>query len=461
MPTASERRLLCLILVIGLGGIGASVITASAAKADVIVTQSGGRFEGTVEEDRDAYVLTTANGGKMRFPKTAVREIIRSEGGAPRDGPTREAAKQQGPQAAKVGGGGAYLEIPIEGVIGEQVFAEEIEKVLVWAARGSAAKHIVFRIKSPGGFVDEAKKIADVMEKYHHKFTYHAYVEQAISAAIFPAFSCDKIWMAGGGAFGGAVAYLPTKTGNEVDAKMNSVLASQVASLAQKNGHSGIIAKAMIVMGEQAYAWIDEGKKPQIADALPAGISEASLIVKDTETTVLTLTEEQAVRAGIAGQAKGGPAGIGAALGMSVWQKASDYGENVVSRVKSNREKEEAAYQAAVKQNQERTAATILYIQQNINEAVSSDPGNFTYSYDILTGLYTPESALRWRRQTDMAIAAWRRVQSGALTLTTLEKEADKLGLEPVVHRLNLLELVSRAAREIAMLVADRNRIGP
>lgn len=51
------------------------LLSVGTAHCDTLITQSGARFEGKVEVDGDSYLLTTPNGGHMRFPKTAVREV--------------------------------------------------------------------------------------------------------------------------------------------------------------------------------------------------------------------------------------------------------------------------------------------------------------------------------------------------------------------------------------------------
>ena len=48
-----------------------------------------------------------------------------------------------------------YLEVPIDGVFGEQVFAAGIEKALRYARR-YRIEHVVFRINSAGGDLHEA-----------------------------------------------------------------------------------------------------------------------------------------------------------------------------------------------------------------------------------------------------------------------------------------------------------------
>lgn len=49
------------------------------ATADVLITRSGSRYEGKVTDKGGFYVLTTAAGGEMSFPKSMVKEVIRPE----------------------------------------------------------------------------------------------------------------------------------------------------------------------------------------------------------------------------------------------------------------------------------------------------------------------------------------------------------------------------------------------
>jgi type II secretory pathway component GspD/PulD (secretin) len=46
-----------------------------AAQGDTLVTNSGSRYEGTVTEDADGYILVTPKGGKMSFPKNMVEKV--------------------------------------------------------------------------------------------------------------------------------------------------------------------------------------------------------------------------------------------------------------------------------------------------------------------------------------------------------------------------------------------------
>lgn len=54
------------------------------AGADVLVTKSGTRYKGKITERGNSYILSKPSGGKMTFPKSMVREVIRPETSKPR-----------------------------------------------------------------------------------------------------------------------------------------------------------------------------------------------------------------------------------------------------------------------------------------------------------------------------------------------------------------------------------------
>jgi len=59
--------------------IGHILFLTLAAQGDIVVTKSGSKYEGALTEDGDNYVLTTSSGGKMFFPKSMVKEIVREQ----------------------------------------------------------------------------------------------------------------------------------------------------------------------------------------------------------------------------------------------------------------------------------------------------------------------------------------------------------------------------------------------
>lgn len=440
----------------------ALIICSQHTFADTLITQTGQRFEGRVIEEGERYLLISPSGGKMPFPKSMVREIIPS-GEKTQDivGPRESAGAEAEPTAAKEAKITLYMEIPIVGEFGKDVLPEGVELCLRYCSQNPNFKHIVFRINSPGGIVQAAQDIQALMKRYEGRFQYHAVIEKALSAAIWVVFACDTIHMADGSSVGAAVVFTPHATGAvQVDAKFNAAVAAQIASAAMSKGHPPVLAKAMIVYEAEAYAWSEAGKIV-ISEVRPKEVPPSGFLVNDTPSTVLALTKEQAVAVGLAKPLRGGPDGLGDSLGLAGWRKPSNYTENVMLQTKLNKEKADAEFAAAVKRNTERTKAVITYISSNAAEARDNDPGNFTYYYDPSSGMLTAESSRLWQRQTDITMAAWRRVQSGTTELLKLEKEAEKLGMQRTIRDLNLADLYNRAEREISRLLAERRRLTP
>ena len=73
-----------------------ALLLAAPLPADVLVTKSGSKWKGKVEEKGDAYILVNARGGKMTFPKSSVDKIIRDA-----DAKTPD-TKTPAPAAAKI-----------------------------------------------------------------------------------------------------------------------------------------------------------------------------------------------------------------------------------------------------------------------------------------------------------------------------------------------------------------------
>jgi len=250
----------------------------------------------------------------------------------------------------------------------------------------------------------------------------------------------------------------PPAAGAEADAKLAAAAAAQLAAVAQAKGRSPALARALVLPEARVCAWTDEAGKVCVAEAMPDRLGAERILLLDTADTVLVLTKDQALRVGLAKGVAATGADLGAALGLAGWKSAGDYAEKVFARIKTTREQAEARKQKAFEQNLERTKTALAFVQQNIDEADREDPRRFSYGYEVTTGTFTPESVQRWKKQTDAAIAAWRRVQAGLKTLADLEKEGQALGLTRSSPGWNTAELFARAQREIVRLVDQRNK---
>jgi len=451
------RRVVCLAIVAS-GFLWAAAF--DRCRADTIVMPSGTRFEGRVEEAGDKYILHTPTGGRMTFPKAAVKEVVHSVSGvAPPASPKPPSKPEASQDTSDVT---LYAEVPLEGEFGKDIVPEGVEQCLRWCSQNANIKHVVFRVKSPGGLVQAARDIKELMQKFDDRFEYHAVVEKGISASVWVVFGCDTIHMCDEATLGAAVAFTRhVNTGSvEVDAKLNAALAAEVASLAAAKGHPGALATAMIIPGAEAYAW-KQGDEVTVSASLPPDLPHTALVLQDNARTVLSLTKDQAVRIGLARPLAGGCDALGESLGLPGWRKVSDYTEKAMLRTRMNKQKADAQAKAAAERNIKQTEAVIHFIRSNVDEAAQNDPNRFTYVYKEDSGYLTAESMAKWKRQTDLALATWRRVQSGIVQLQKLEKEAEKLGLNRIVHDLNLADIYARTGREIRRLQTERGKTRP
>lgn len=207
------------------------------------------------------------------------------------------------PAPAKREGVPMYLEIPLRGTFGEEIFPKGVGEALLWA-QDHGVTDILFRIESPGGAVWSAERIVELMNEYRGSLKFHALIERSISASIWPSFACDTIAMAPRSGFGGAVAFrIDADTGSaEVDLKMNSIRMAELVSQAEENGHSGHVVRAMMISDQSLYAVLPEGQREWElrGSAPPPSARFDDVVPLDTPESILTLTAIQAEKYGIA-----------------------------------------------------------------------------------------------------------------------------------------------------------------
>jgi membrane-bound serine protease (ClpP class) len=157
------------------------------------------------------------------------------------------------------------LVIPINGVIDEGM-AHMVERA-VKDANESRPSAIVLDVNTPGGLVSSAFEIRDAL--FSAKVPVIAYVSQrAYSAGALVTLSANRVILAPGASIGAAEPIPRTD-------KMVSALAAEFASTAARNHRNPVLARAMVDKNVDA----PDFKKPG---------------------AILTLTSEEAKRAGIA-----------------------------------------------------------------------------------------------------------------------------------------------------------------
>lgn len=290
--------------------------SASVGLGDEIILRDGTVYTGTVVSNtrREVVIDTTIHGisTRLTLDQREVRSVvIGSTPTTPAQAPGEGAGatpltpgvsaevtgvEAEGVKILKREGHDLVLEVPMSGTFGQDIYPLSIYETLAWAEE-QGVTDIVFRMNSGGGEVWAAMGIVEIMDQFAGKFRYHALIEHAISATIWPAFNCETITMTPGATFGGAVAYTMNETGSaEVDKKMNSIWAAKLAASAQSKGHSPHLVKAMIVSDNAVYA-VRRGGEWVLTDETPA---ESDYKTIDGPDSILTLTADQAGEYGIA-----------------------------------------------------------------------------------------------------------------------------------------------------------------
>jgi len=144
---------------------------------------------------------------------------------------------------------GLVYVIPIKG---------EIERGLLYVIRRGVtealdrkADAIVFDIDTPGGRVDAAEEILNIIENVDVR-TYAFVNRNAISAGAIISFGTDEIWMAPGSKIGDALPIMISPTGTPaempegIEEKAVSYVSGIIRSAAQRKGHDPQLAEKMV-----------------------------------------------------------------------------------------------------------------------------------------------------------------------------------------------------------------------
>jgi membrane-bound serine protease (ClpP class) len=173
---------------------------------------------------------------------------------------------------------GVVYVIPIKGMI-EPALLYVIRRG-VMEAESSHAKAVIFTMDTPGGTLQAARDIVNLIEKIDVP-TYTYVEEEAFSAGAIIAMATQHIYMAPGSVIGDAMPIMMSPMGgatempDDIQEKSVSAVAALIRSAAEQNGHDKELAEAM-VRRENEY---------KIGDDIicPAG-------------ELLTLTNEEAAR---------------------------------------------------------------------------------------------------------------------------------------------------------------------
>jgi len=371
-----------------------------------------------------------------------------------------------------------YLEIPLEGRLGEQVTARGVEDALN-AARNLGANHIVFTIDSSGGDPLAALDLYALFSSRSRDFTFHALVREARGVAVIPLVWCETILIRPGGRIGG-VDLTPDEArypGVEPGVVVLN-LALNAAEEAKRRGRSPELVRALLDPGQSVNGWRDGAGRIQISSWIPNGVHSDDFIVQHAAGSLLEMTERQAVELRFARAYEGDAAGLGRELGYSGWESKGEGGRKAVlhatvaERIRTSLLRNDRRL-FLIDQNRRRRTAAKGSLERFLNLAHEWHPKLGTYStyketwhwwntfWDgcgIDTGRLTPEARQKWRDRTDLTVAFLSRARGGVLEMKLLEKEARELGQEPFYADGKLEEMRLDLELKIALLIRERDR---
>ena len=136
---------------------------------------------------------------------------------------------------------GKYLVVQVEGTIDGGI-AEFVERAID-VAEFDKSDGVIFRIDTPGGRIDSAVRIKDLILSADVPTI--AFVDKnAISAGSLISIACDRIYMSTGSSIGAATAV--DLEGEKASEKVISYFRAQMRATAEANGRRADIAEAMV-----------------------------------------------------------------------------------------------------------------------------------------------------------------------------------------------------------------------
>jgi hypothetical protein len=448
----------------------AAVLMSSGVGADVVQMTDGRRFEGEIlSEDAASVTIDT----KVTVTIRTTLRLDRSEIGSIERKPLPEGFFDPPPPPPQASDPMAhspqdtlYLEVPIEGVFGKDIYADGVNAALRYAGR-YRIHHVVFVVNSPGGDLDESRATYDLLRRNQRQFTFHAIVRECIDGALGVAVWCDSIHILPGARLGGGSS--GSGRGDE-DRLLRSQVAREIIRQARLEGPVADIVGAMIDPDRTLAAWRDEAGEIVVGAAAPPAVPAARQVFRVGPGELLVLDHEQAVGLGLE-PLVGGAAELGGVVGLSGWKAESDYGRRVMAETagRKRREAEEASakYAAAVEDNIRRREALEQYLEESLKRAAEWNPSDASYDYYVRRWGWgwsrsklrlTHDSRQRWRERTDLAMNYLLEAAKTVTALERLDREARELGLKPSFEGTELGWVKSDIQTKYDYFAANRDR---
>lgn len=429
------------------------------AHADEITLKDGRVIKGTIlrQSDQSGTILFRTQAGAARAEFELQSSVIKSfrYGELPadfwgQDGPVVKESESYR------GDGTPFIECPISGVFGRDVFAIGIDKTLRYAV-DKGIKEIVFTIDSEGQWdVDEIRKIINVLKKYDDQLTYNVLIKRSLGESLSFAVFADAIFFAPGAMVGG----IPSDGGDRELASLNTAIARAAYEIMQTKGQSGRLIRAMIDPRETLSAWKNPGdKKMSLGIAVPADIPRQNVIFECAAGEILVLRPEMIRAAAVEFIASA--AEIGKAKTGTPWVAYSQVGfttmRNVRTRMAAEIVKQEGKTEKRVIAAVQRRDTLIEEYEHYIAQAQLWDPSKQKYTtrgrqhssskrFGGIVGnrryinnnddnyrdstVLTGDSRKRWQEHSDRTIVYLTKAGNALSALRSAENRIADLGLE-------------------------------
>jgi len=448
----------------------AAVLMSPGVRADVVEMTDGRRLEGEIlGEDVEAVTidtkLTPTIRTTLRLDRSEVESIERKPLPQGFFDPPPPAPRVSDPKAQSAQDT-LYLEVPIEGVFGKDVFADGVNAALRYARR-YRIRHVVFVVDSPGGDLDESRATYELLRRNQRPLTFHAIVRECLDGALGVAVWCDSIHVLPGARLGGGSSGSGRADEDEL---LRAQIANEIVRQAGLVGAVGEIVGAMIDPDRTVAGWRDEAGEIVVGAAVPPEVPATRQVFHVGPGELLVLDHAQALELGIE-PLEGGAAELGGAVGLGGWKAESDYGRRVMAETagRKRREAEEASarYAAAVEDNVRRREALEQYLQESLQRAAEWNPSDASYDYYIRRWGWgwrsgklrlTQDSRQRWRQRTDLAMGYLLKAAEAVTALERLDREARKLGLKPSFEGTELGWVKSDIQAKYDYFAANRDR---
>jgi hypothetical protein len=446
------------------------------AFADIVEMKDGRRIEGLVINQTPNEVLIDTVARNIRATISLPADDVRSvKGQTLPDGffnPPPPPPRVSDPKTFKPKDT-LYLEIPIVGQFGQDIFAEGIRAALAYAAKHRIT-HVVFTIDSLGAHdLDEAIATHHVLKSYADQLTYHALIRNCTGNALSVAIHCDSIFIAPDAQVGAASEKPgPNPKLSPEDARtLRAQLAREAAATVRNRGGDERFIQAMINPAYKLAAWKNDAGKVEIGQEPSASIPADRIVFKTGADHLLTLTSDQLARLGMP-LFEGSVQDLGMPLKISNWRAESSYGatamQDAAKKVQASLADKQGQFEARIADNVSRRQSADRALRFLMRQAQTNDPSNATYeSYTVRWGrgwqqgsteVMRDSSRQQWQWRTDQALSSLDEALQAADTLLHLDAEAVQLGLEPTYKPGELDNIAKDIQARLDTLEANRDK---